>query len=236
MTNPFLQGKTALVTGGSKGIGFAIAEQLLHAGAAVVICGRDPSALDHAVSQLSPQGHIRAVPCDVSDPQAVEAMIAALDAAGGFDILINNAGVGIFKSVEQLTIEDWKKVIDINLNGIFYCSHFAIPVLKKRGGGPIINIGSLAGKNPFAGGAAYNASKFGLNGFSEAMMLDHRHDGIRVTAILPGSVDTNFSNRTASAPWKPQPDDIAQIVLDVLRMPSRTLISRVEVRPAMPPK
>jgi len=154
--------------------------------------------------------------------------------AGSPDILINNAGVGVMKSTAELTVEEWQRTIETNLSGAFYCSREALARLKNRAGGYIINIGSLAGKNAFAGGAAYNASKFGLNGFTEAMMLDHRHENVRVTHIMPGSVDTEFSGRSAKADWKIAPEDIGEIVLMLLRMPERTLVSRVEVRPAKP--
>jgi NAD(P)-dependent dehydrogenase (short-subunit alcohol dehydrogenase family) len=155
---------------------------------------------------------------------------------GGVDFLINNAGIGIFKSVADLTPEEWRRSIDLNLSGVYYCSHEALPRMQKRGGGYIVNISSLAGKNAFAGGAAYNASKFGLNGFSEAMMLDHRYQDVRVSYIMPGSVDTDFGPRTGAAAWKIQPEDIAEVVAMLLGMPARTLISRVEVRPSKPQK
>jgi NADP-dependent 3-hydroxy acid dehydrogenase YdfG len=155
---------------------------------------------------------------------------------GELDILVNNAGVGAFAPVAETDPADWERVIGTNLSGVFHCSREALPRMKKRGGGFIVQIGSLAGKNPFAGGAAYNASKFGLIGFSEAMMLDHRNDGVRVCTILPGSVNTEFSPRSQPAGWKIAPADIAEIVLAVLRMPERTMISHVEVRPSRPMK
>lgn len=139
----------------------------------------------------------------------------------------------MFRSVADLSIEDWRSTVETNLSGVFYCCHEALPRMRKRGGGYVINISSLAGKNPFAGGAAYNASKFGLNGFSEAMMLDHRHDNIRVSYVMPGSVATEFGSGVGGD-WKIQPEDIAQIVMDLLRMPERSLVSRVEVRPSRP--
>jgi NADP-dependent 3-hydroxy acid dehydrogenase YdfG len=138
--------------------------------------------------------------------------------------------------VAELSFEDWHTVVDTNLSGVFYCCHAALPLMRRVGGGFVINISSLAGRNPFAGGAAYNASKFGLNGFSEAMMLDHRNDNIRVSYIMPGSVATEFGSGASRADWKIAPEDIADIVMAVLRMPERTLISRVEVRPSRPPK
>ena len=155
---------------------------------------------------------------------------------GGPDILVNNAGLGVMKSTAELSVEDWRQTIETNLSGAFYCSREALRRMKNRGGGYIINIGSLAGKNAFAGGAAYNASKFGLNGLSEAMMLDHRYDNVRVSHIMPGSVDTEFSTRSAKADWKIAPEEIGEIVLMLLRMPERTLVSQVEVRPAKPRK
>jgi NADP-dependent 3-hydroxy acid dehydrogenase YdfG len=169
---------------------------------------------------------------------------------GGIDILVNNAGAGIFRSVAELTPDEWQHMIGLNLTGAYYCCHEVLPIFRLAGGGDVVNISSLAGKNAFAGGAGYNASKFGLNGFSEALMLDYRNEGVRVTTIMPGSVDTQFgsdatelggnrmevkpvnSNRNA---WKIAPDDIAEIVVTVLRMPRRTTISQIEVRPSRPP-
>lgn len=228
-----LSGKSALVTGGSRGIGRAIAQALLQNGASVHICGRSQDSLDEARTALAPYGPLQTSLLDVADPAAVEAFFTQLPA---LDILINNAGLGIFKPVADLDIADWQTTINTNLSGAFYCSRFALPLLRKAGGGSIINISSLAAKNPFATGAAYNASKFGLNGFAEAMMLDHRNDGIRITSIMPGSVATDFGRGNKEGEWKIQPEDIAQIVLDVLRMPARTLISAVEVRPSQPPR
>jgi NADP-dependent 3-hydroxy acid dehydrogenase YdfG len=173
----------------------------------------------------------------VRDPVAVSAFFHFIDTNfDGLDILVNNAGIGIFSPVAELTYEAWKETLDTNLSGVFYCCKEGIPRLRERGGGSIINISSLAGRNPFAGGAAYNASKFGLNGFSEAMMLDHRNDKIRVTYVMPGSVDTDFSPRSQRASWKIAPEDVADVVISVLRMPERTTLSRVEMRPSIPPK
>ncbi len=209
------------------------------AGATVAICGRDQARVDDAVSRLTNQCGRKVVgkAADVRGSTDVAALFEWVDKeTGGLDILVNNAGVGIMKSAAELTVEDWRQTIDTNLSGAFYCSREALPRMKNRGGGYIINIGSLAGKNAFAGGAAYNASKFGLNGFSEAMMLDHRYDNVRITHIMPGSVDTDFSGGKAKADWKIAPDDIGEIVLMLLRMPERTLVSQVEVRPAKPRK
>jgi len=155
---------------------------------------------------------------------------------GGIDILVNNAGVGIFKSTAEMSVAEWQTTLDTNLSGVFYCCHEALPRFKSRGGGYIINISSLAGKNAFAGGAAYNASKFGLKGFSEAMMLDHRYQNVRVSCVMPGSVDTEFGGSARRADWKIAPEDIAEIILMLLKTPVRTLVSRVEVRPSKPLK
>ncbi len=234
-----LSGKVAIVTGGTRGIGRAITERLLREGAAVAVCSRLQQNVQTVVKdfQTIADGRLLAEAADVSKAEDVQRFFASVDAQfGGLDFLINNAGIGIFKSVADHTPEEWHRTIDLNLSGVYYCSHLALPRMRKRGAGYIVNIGSLAGKNPFAGGAAYNASKFGLNGFSEAMMLDHRYDNVRVSYIMPGSVDTDFGPRAAAAAWKIQPEDIADIVAMLLLMPARTLISRVEVRPSKPQK
>ena len=238
----FLDGKKALVTGGSKGIGLAIARSLLAEGADVLICGRDRNALNAAAVELAKTANGRKAighAADISDNQQVRRLFETADKElAGLDILVNNAGLGVFRATGELTAEEWDRVLGTNLSGAFYCSQAAIQRFQEHRGGWIVNISSLAGKNPFAGGAAYNASKFGLNGFSEAMMLDHRSDNIRVTCIMPGSVDTGFSGDASQhrADWKIAPEDIAEIVLDILRKPERTLISRVEVRPSRPQK
>lgn len=237
----FLSEKRAVVTGGSKGIGLEVAKALLSQGANVVICARGQSQLERAVTDLrssAPASRVAGRLADVSNPQQVAELFHFADQElGGLDILVNNAGTGVFRAAAELSIEDWDKVIGTNLSGVFYCSREALERFQKSRGGWVINISSLAGKNPFAGGAAYNASKFGLNGFTEAMMLDHRNDNIRVSYIMPGSVDTAFGGPGGRASdWKIAPEDIAEIVLDILRMPARTLISRVEVRPSRPPK
>lgn len=234
-----LASKVALVTGGSKGIGLEIARGLLAAGASVAICGRNETALAAAEKALSGEyepGRVLALRADVGKVEDVRTLVAEVGSRfGKLDILVNNAGLGVFKSVADLTPEDWQAMLDTNLTGVFYCCHEALPLLKAAGSSFIINIGSLAGRNAFAGGAGYNATKFGLLGFSEALMLDHRHDGIRVSCVMPGSVDTAFGH-SAPAEWKIRPEDIAETVLHLLTMPERTLISRVEVRPSRPPK
>lgn len=233
----FLAGKNAVVTGGTRGIGYAIAQALLKAGASVVVCGRSRESTEKAVAELKKvaSGRIVGAHVDLRSSAEVSEFFSFVDGEiDGLDILVNNAGIGKFASTAALSIEDWQAVIETNLSGVFYCSHEALSRLLKRGGGNIINISSLAGKNAFAGGAAYNASKFGVNGFSEAMMLDHRNDNVRVSYIMPGSVATEFSSGGSQSDWKIAPQDIADIVLMLLRMPARTLVSRVEVRPSRP--
>jgi NAD(P)-dependent dehydrogenase (short-subunit alcohol dehydrogenase family) len=237
-----ITGKIAVVTGGTRGIGRAIAERLLGEGASVAICGRTPEAVDRAVSGLQGRGDkIFGHPADVTDSAQVREFFQAVDGAfGGLDILVNNAGAGVFRKVAEMTVEDWHRNIDLNLNGPFYCSHEALERFRRRGGGFVINISSLAGKNAFSGGAGYNASKFGLTGFSEALMLDHRHDNVRVSYIMPGSVATEFSgsptDRSGDTSWMIAPEDVAEVVTMVLRMPARTMVSRIEMRPSRPKK
>jgi NAD(P)-dependent dehydrogenase (short-subunit alcohol dehydrogenase family) len=238
--NKKLSGKKAVVTGASKGIGLAIAQSLLSQGAEVVICARGQAQLDAAVRELSNTGgKVAGKVADVSKSKDVASLFDfAAQTMGGLDILVNNAGFGLFRPTAELTVDEWDRQIGVNLSGTFYCSREALARFKQPDGGWIINISSLAGRNPFAGGAAYNASKFGVNGFSEAMMLDHRKDNVKVSYIMPGSVDTEFSGpgHAGKSDWKIAPEDIAEIVLGILLMPSRTLISRVEVRPSRPDK
>lgn len=236
-----LKGKTALVTGGTRGIGRAVAERLLVAGASVAICGRTEESVASAVEEMSTQfstGGLSVVgrAADVRSELEVRALFEWLDGVqGGPDILVNNAGIGIFKDLAALQPEEWNALIGTNLTGVYNCCHQALPRMRERGGGWIVNISSLAGKNPFAGGAAYNATKFGLCGMSEAILLDHRYEGVKVSTVLPGSVSTDFG-RAGKADWKIAPEDIAETVATILGMPERTLISHVEVRPSRPPR
>ena len=236
-----LSGKIAIVTGATRGIGRAIAERLLREGAVVAICGRTAATVDAAVTQMTPLGKVFGRLADVTDLAQVRAFFQAVDAEfGGLDILVNNAGAGHFVKVAEMSPEDWHRDIDLNLTAPFYCSREALARFSRRGGGFIVNISSLAGKNAFSGGAAYNAAKAGLNLFTEAMMLDHRHDNLRVSYIMPGSVDTGFGadsgRRSGDASWMIAAEDVAEAVAMVLRMPSRTMISRVEMRPSRPKK
>ncbi len=234
-----MNNKTCLVTGATRGIGRAIAKMMLDEGAQVAICARDQAAVDQAVAELHSEtgGKVAGKAADVRKQEDIAGLFRFIDTHfGGLDVLVNNAGVGVFHSVSELSVEDWQRTLETNLSGVFYCCREAFPRFEKRGGGYIVNISSLAGKNPFAGGAAYNAAKFGLNGFSEAMMLDKRNDNVRVSYIMPGSVATEFSlhGTDSGSDWKIQAEDIAEIVRTLLHMPERTLISRVEVRPSKP--
>lgn len=237
-----LKDKVAVVTGGTRGIGYCIAQALLAEGAKVFICGRDASALRAALESLGANAgdRVDGMVADVRRYDNCRRLIrAAAERFGGLDILVNNAGIGIMKPVDQLTAEEWDATIETNLSGVFYCCREAIPLLRQRGGGYIFNISSLAGVNPFAGGSAYNASKFGLNGFSEAMMQDVRYDGIRVSYIMPGSVDTDFAAVPGSKSretWKLTGEDIAKAVVDLYKFPQRALASRIEMRPSQPPR
>jgi 3-oxoacyl-[acyl-carrier protein] reductase len=237
-----LSGKKAVVTGGTRGIGRAIAERLLRGGASVAICGRARESVDRAVREMSSLGQVFGYAADVAIVEQVAGFFEAVDREfDGLDILVNNAGGARYKKVAEMTAEEWHRNIDVNLNGAFYCAHEALQRFARRGGGFIVNISSLAGRNAFSGGAAYNASKFGLNGFSEAMMLDHRHDNVRVSCIMPGSVDTEFTGdpgkpQSSDTSWAIAPEDVAEAVALVLQMPARTMISAVEMRPSRPRK
>jgi NAD(P)-dependent dehydrogenase (short-subunit alcohol dehydrogenase family) len=236
-----LNAKNAIVTGGTKGIGRAIAEALLSEGISVCIAARKQVEVDKAINELSKSGRGRAIGfvCDVRNYEQVKGLIDyTVKELGGLDILVNNAGIGIFETVEETSPEDFRSVLETNLFGVFYCCHEAIPEMRRRGGGYIINISSLAGANPHPRMAAYNASKFGLNGFSEALMQEVRHDNIKVSYIMPGSVNTGFGGDTASdeKSWQLTPQDIARVVTDLLHHDDRALPSRVEIRPSKPPK
>jgi 3-oxoacyl-[acyl-carrier protein] reductase len=238
-----LKDKVAVVTGGTRGIGFSIADALAKEGAKVFICGRDNAGVKKALELLGnaqTASGIDGIAADVRRSEDCRKLIhAAAERFGGLDILVNNAGLGIFKPIDELTPEEWDTVIETNLSGVFYCCHEAIPLMRKRGGGYIFNISSLAGVNAFPGGSAYNASKFGLNGFSEAMMQEIRYDGIRVSYIMPGSVATDFGAAPGARDresWKLTGEDIAKAVIDLYKFPSHALASRIEMRPSQPPR
>ncbi len=233
-----LNGKTAIITGGSKGIGYGIAEAMVVKGMNVVITGRDQSALDQVVTRLNEQGpgEVYGVASDVRKLKDEQKVVSkTLDKFGAVDILVANAGVGIFAPIDEITEDQWHDVVDTNLTGVFNSVKACVDALK-RSKGYIITIASLAGTNFFSTGAAYNASKFGLVGFTQAIMLDLRRKGVKVSTIMPGSVATYFNDRTPGEEdaWKIQPEDIGQMVIDLLQMPARTLPSKVEVRPSIP--
>ncbi len=229
--------KTAIITGGSKGIGLGIAKSLLEADYNVVITGRNEGTLVHAKSLLAHVDRVETVVSDVRNIADCQKMVQqAIHRFGGVDVVIANAGVGHFAPIDEMSSEQWQQTIDINLTGVFNTIKPAIEPLKKSKG-YIITIASLAGTNFFPRGTAYNASKFGLVGFSQAMMLDLRPYDIKVTTVMPGSVATYFNNNEPSEKdaWKIQPEDIGQTVVDLLRMHPRTLPSKVEMRPSRPP-
>lgn len=237
-----LEGKVAIVTGGSRGIGRAIAAAFLRKGIHVAISGVNPARLQKAEAELSREGsggaRVLTFAVDVRDHLAVESMIdETARRQGGLDILVNNAGIGWFGSVESQGHDDWRRVMDTNITGVFNCCKASIPHLRRRGGGWIVNISSLAGSNPFVGGASYCASKAALDVFSEALMQEVRQDGIRVSYVKPGSVNTDFTgNADPQNDWKLSPDDIAQVVVDLVSHDPRSLPSRVDIRPSKPPR
>jgi len=236
--SPF-EGKVAIVTGGSRGIGLAIASALVARGASVTVSGLNAAHLADAGVRLSKAvcgGGVQALQADVREYAQVDKLVGAtVERFGGLDILINNAAIGKFAQVAETSPEDWRHMIETNLTGVFHCCHAAIPHLRRRGGGWVINISSLSGTNAFAGAAAYCATKAGLNAFSEALMQEVRHDDIRVSYIMPGSVGTGFGGH-AAADWKLAPEDVAQVVVDLIEHPRRSLPSRVEIRPSKPRK
>ena len=235
-----LNGMTALVTGGSKGIGYGIAASLLKEGVNVVITSRHQEAADAAVRELSKTGpgKVIGIAADVSDFDAQKNVVTkTLEVFGRLDVLVANAGVGHFATIMEMTPEQWHETIDTNLTGVFYSLKAALGALTDAKG-YFISIASLAGTNFFATASAYNASKFGLVGFTQAVMLDLRDAGVKCTTIMPGSVASHFNNHEPNADdaWKIQPEDLGQMVVDLLRMNPRTLPSKIEVRPSQTPK
>jgi NAD(P)-dependent dehydrogenase (short-subunit alcohol dehydrogenase family) len=236
-----LSGRVALVTGSTQGIGRAIAERLADAGAAVAVAARTAGAVEETVAELRGAHDVEVFgkPCDVRRPDNCRELVeATVEALGRLDVLVNNAGLGVFKPIQEMGEDEYLKQIETNLNGVFYMSKAAIPHLLDSDDAWIVNVGSLASRNTFRGGAGYNASKFGLLGMTEAMMLDLRHDGIRVSLVMPGSVDTGFSHPGGerTKPWALTADDVARACLQVMEYPENAHVSRVEMRPARPPK
>jgi 3-oxoacyl-[acyl-carrier protein] reductase len=237
---PDLTGKVAIVTGSTKGIGLAVANHLARANASVVVLSRTRTDVDETAARLSDAGSgtVVGMVCDVSDPDACREMVEqAVSRLGRLDILVNNAGIGIIKPVTELTVEEWRRQIDVNLGGVFYCSKAAIPHLSRTGDGWLINIGSLASRNAIPGGTGYNATKFGLLGMTEATMLDVRYSDIRVSIVMPGSVDTHFAGREPAdgRSWRRlEADDCALAIMQILSYPKEAHVSRVEMRPSQP--
>jgi 3-oxoacyl-[acyl-carrier protein] reductase len=233
--------RVVLITGGTRGIGYAVAEALLRAGDKVAITGTSDASVmkaEHTLSSID-EGQVVGIVCDVRDASSTELAVQTVIAKfGGIDVLVNSAGIGVGAPISDLPHDEWDRIIGTNLTGVFNCCKAAIPHLKTRGGGWIVNISSLASTNPFPGGAAYCASKAGLNAFSDALMQELRYDNIRVTSILPGSVATGFSGREAGsgAEWKLHPEDVAEAIVGVLNHPARSLPSRIEIRPSRPKK
>ena len=232
--------RVALITGGTRGIGYAVAEALLRAGDRVAITGTTSDGVAKAEHTLAGIGsQVVGIVADVRDPAAIElAMRTVVAKFGGLDVLVNSAGVGVGAPVSDLPHDEWHRIIGINLTGVFNCCKAAIPHLRTRGGGFIINISSLSSTGPFPGGAAYVASKAGVNAFSDALMQEVREDNIRVATIRPGSVATGFSGRApdTGADWKLHPEDVARAIVGALDFPPRSLPSRIEVRPSRPKK
>lgn len=230
------QQKIALITGGNRGIGRGIAEALAADGYVVALTARRAADAERAAAEIGRGA--RGYACDVRQYASVQSLFAAVARdLGGVDVLVNNAGVGVFGRVEEMAVEDWHAVIETNVNGVFYCTREAIPQMKARGGGYIFNVSSLAGRNAFVGAGAYCASKHAVNGFSEVLFQEVRDDGIRVTYLMPGSVATDFGRGSAAkAGWALTPADVGEMVVDLLRTNPRALHSRVEMRPARPVK
>jgi len=234
-----MTGKVAFITGGSKGIGFGIAEALANEGVKTILTSRSQENADNAAKAIQDKYGVKSigVEADVRHyNQLEEAVQKAVKTFGQIDYVIANAGLGRFGSVEDLSIDHWNEVIETNLNGVFYTIKASVKELVKSKG-YFITISSLAGTNFFAGGAAYNASKFGVTGFTQAVMLDLRQKGVNVSTIMPGSVSTYFNGNTPSDKdaWKIQIEDIGEIVVDLFKLNPRTLPSKIEVRPSMPP-
>jgi 3-oxoacyl-[acyl-carrier protein] reductase len=231
--------RAVLITGGTRGIGYAVAEALLRAGDKVAITGTTSDGVVKAEHSLGSIGQVTGIVCDVRDASTTELAVHTVVAQfGGIDVLVNCAGIGVGAPIADLPHDEWDRIIGTNLTGVFNCCKAAIPHLRARGGGWIVNISSLASTNPFPGGAAYCASKAGLNAFSEALMQELRYDNIRVTTVLPGSVATEFSGREpgSGADWKLLPEDVAHAIVDLLGHPARSLPSRIEIRPSRPKK
>ncbi|MDR9456221.1 MAG: SDR family oxidoreductase [Salegentibacter sp.] len=233
-----LENKVAFITGGSKGIGFGVAKSLLDLGMRVAITSRSMENAKNAAAKLGSKDKVMPLEADVRDYESQQKAVDSLiQEWGQMDVLIANAGIGHFGNIDELSVKQWQETLDTNLSGVFYSIKSSLEPLKKSKG-YVITISSLAGTNFFSGGAAYNASKFGVTGFTQAVMLDLRDKGIKVSTIMPGSVATYFNDHTPTEEdaWKIQPQDIGELVVDLLKINPRTLPSKIEVRPSQPPK
>lgn len=232
--------RSVLVTGGTRGIGNAIARRFARDGWSVLVSGRTLESVRNAIAAFQREGlAVEGKSCDARKEDDMRELVEfAAERFGRLDVLVNNAGIGLFESILKMDPKDFRAVVETNLLGPFYAIRYAAPIMKKGGGGFVVNIGSLASVNAFAGGAAYNASKFGLLGLSDSAMLDLRHDGIRMAIVMPGSVATEFGGQAAEdeGSWKLSPDDVAQAVADLVRYPDRAIPSRIELRPSRPPR
>ncbi|TDS12826.1 NADP-dependent 3-hydroxy acid dehydrogenase YdfG [Maribacter caenipelagi] len=232
-----LKNKVAYITGGTKGIGFAVAQTLLNQGMRVAVSGRSQESVDKALKDFNNDAVLGIVSDVAKMADEKNAVSKIMEKWGQVDVVLANAGVGNFAPIDEMTDEDWHQMIDTNLNGAFHTLKASVEALKKSEG-YYITLASLAGTNFFAKGAGYNASKFGVVGFTQAAMLDLRQYGIKVSTIMPGSVSTHFNNNEPDEKdaWKIQPEDIGELVLDLLQMNERTLPSKIEVRPTRPDK
>ena len=234
------KGRVALVTGGTRGIGRAVARTLAGEEFAVAISGHSAESTERGVASLAKEGiRVSGRAADAASASDQKALVEWCNRElGRLDVLVNNAGIGEFDPVDRLSPERFRRVLETNLFGPYYAIHYAAPLMKKTGGGFIVNIGSLASVNAFAGGAAYNASKFGLRGLSDAAMLDLRHEGIRIALVMPGSVATDFgdSHGGRESGWMLSADDVARAVADLVRYPDRAIPSRIDLRPSRPPR
>jgi 3-oxoacyl-[acyl-carrier protein] reductase len=232
--------RIVLITGGTRGIGYAVAEEFTSLADNVAIIGTTADGVASAQRALSEDsGQVLGIVCDVRSPMSVQSAIDSVVARfGGLDVLVNCAGVGVGRTVAEMSHEEWDRIISTNLSGVFNCCKAALPHLRKRGAGWIVNVSSLSSTGPFAGGAAYVASKAGVNAFSDALMQEVRDENIRVMTVLPGSVATGFNNREpgAGSDWKLLPEDVARVIVDLVDYPPRSLPSRVEIRPSRPKK
>ena len=231
----------ALVTGASAGIGRATAFALGRAGYAVGVCSRTAGPLDKLVDELRAEGITAAGhPCDVADPAQVRAMIAAIEPElGDIEVLVNNAGVGFIKPFSELTLDEWDRTFSTNVRSLYVVTSAVLPAMRARGRGHIVNVSSLAGRNGLKGGTAYAASKHAVMGFSSSLMLEVRHDGVRVLAVCPGSVDTSLRREQPMLGGTPpdrmlRPEDVASVIVDAISLPSRALVSELDIRPAAP--